>query len=54
LRYDPERKIYHGLRVGGPPVPIGGTYYTVVEVNPHELILLDQTNQKKTALPFAP
>jgi hypothetical protein len=54
LRYDPEKIIKHGLRVGSPPVAIGGTLYTVVEVNPHELILSDQTNQKKTSLPFAP
>jgi hypothetical protein len=53
VRYDPEKRIYHNLRAGV-RVAIGGTYYVVAEVNPHELILADQSNQKKTSLPFVP
>ncbi len=32
----------------------GGVDYAVVEVNQNELILSDQSNQKKTSLPFVP
>jgi hypothetical protein len=53
FRYDPERKAFHGKRVGD-KVSFGGVDYTVVEVNQNELILMDQSNQKKTSLPFNP
>jgi hypothetical protein len=53
FRYDPERKSFRARRIGD-KVSFGGTDYLVVEVNQNELILADQTNQKKTSLPFAP
>jgi hypothetical protein len=53
FRYDPERRAFHGRRVGD-KVAFGGVDYSVVEVNQNELILQDQSNQKKTSLPFAP
>ncbi len=53
FRYDPERKTFRGRRIGD-KVSFGGTDYLVVEVNQNELILADQTNQKKASLPFAP
>jgi hypothetical protein len=53
FRYDPERKAFHNRRVGD-KVGFGGVDYTIVEVNKNELILQDQSNQKKTSLPFAP
>jgi hypothetical protein len=53
FRYDPERKAFHGRRVGD-RVAFGGEDYTVVDVNQNELILQDQSNQKKTSLPFVP
>jgi len=53
FRYDPERKAYHNRRVGD-KMAFGGVDYAVVEVNKNELILQDQSNQKKTSLPFAP
>jgi hypothetical protein len=53
FRYDPERKVFRGKRIGD-KVPFGGVDYTVVEVNQNELILMDQSNQKKTSLRFAP
>lgn len=53
FRYDPERKAFHNRRVGD-RVPFGGADYQVVEVNQNELILQDQSNQKKTSLPFVP
>ena len=53
FRYDPERKVFRGRRVND-KVSFGGVDYTVVEVNQNELILMDQSNQKKTSLPFAP
>lgn len=53
FRYDPERKVFRGRRIGD-KVSFGGTDYVVVEVNQNELILSDQSNQKKTSLPFVP
>jgi len=53
FRYDPEKRTFHGRRVGD-KVSFNGTDYTVVDVNQNELILEDQSNQKKTSLPFAP
>jgi hypothetical protein len=53
FRYDPERKVFRGRRVGD-KVAFGGVDYVVVEINEHELILMDQSNQKKTSLPFVP
>ena len=53
FRFDPERKIFHARRVGD-KVSFGGTDYLVFEVNANELILSDQSNQKKTPLPFNP
>jgi len=53
FRYDLEKKVFHGKRIGD-KVSFGGMDYLVVEVNRGELILSDQSNQKKTSLPFAP
>jgi len=51
--YAPERKVFRGKRAGD-KVPFGGVDYSVVDVSQNELILMDQSNQKKTSLPFAP
>ncbi len=53
LRYDPEKKVFHGLRIGS-QVSFNGTDYQVADLNQNELDLQDQSNQKKTPLPFAP
>jgi hypothetical protein len=53
FRYDPERKVFRGQRIGD-KLSFGGVNYVVVEVNQNELILSDQSNQKKTSLPFVP
>lgn len=53
FRYDPEKKAFRGRRVGD-KVSFGGADYTVFEVSQNELILADQSNGKKTPLPFAP
>jgi hypothetical protein len=53
LRYDPERKVFRGRRLND-KISFGGVDYAVVEVNQNELILMDQSNQKKTSLPFVP
>ena len=53
FRYDPEKKVFRGERAGD-KVSFGGVDYTVVDVNSNELILEDQSNQKKTSLPFVP
>jgi hypothetical protein len=53
FRYDPEKRMFRHRREGD-KVSFGGADYSVVEVNPTEVILQDQSNQKKTTLPFAP
>ena len=53
FRYDPEKRVFRGRRMGD-KVSFGGTDYLVVEVSQNELILSDQSNGKKTSLPFAP
>lgn len=53
FRYDPEKKVFRGRRVGD-RVSFGGVDYAVVEISKNELILTDQSNQKKTPLPFTP
>lgn len=53
FRYDPEKKVFRGKRTGD-RVSFGGTDYTVVDVGQNELILMDQSNQKKTTLSFVP
>lgn len=53
FRYDPEKKVFRARRVGD-RVAFGGTVYQVAEINSHEVILADLSNQKKTSLPFKP
>jgi hypothetical protein len=53
FRYDPEKKTFKAQREGN-RVSFGGADYLVFEVSSNELILSDQSNQKKTSLPFAP
>ena len=53
FRYEPEKKVFRGCRIND-KVSFGGTDYLVMDVNKNELVLADQTNQKKTSLPFAP
>lgn len=53
FRYDPEKKVFTGKRVGD-RISFGGGDYVVVEINKNALILSDQSNQRKYALPFAP
>lgn len=53
FRYDPEKKVFTGKRVGD-RISFGGVDYVVVEINQNALILSDQTNQRKYTLPFAP
>ncbi len=53
FRYDLEKRVFHGRRTGD-RVSFGGVDYVVGDVNQNELILIDQSNQKKTSLPFAP
>ena len=53
FRYDPEKKVFHGRRVND-KITFNGTDYLVSEISRNELVLADQTNQKKTSLPFTP
>ena len=51
--YNPEKKVFHDRRVGD-RVTFGGADYDVVGVDQDELILSDESNQKKTSLRFSP
>ncbi|MDR3456211.1 MAG: hypothetical protein P4N60_02095 [Verrucomicrobiae bacterium] len=51
FRYDPEKKVFHNRREGD-KVSFNGTDFIVDGVSQNELILQDQSNQKKTARPF--
>jgi len=53
LRYELEKKTFRARR-NGDHVFFGGNDYVVFEVNSNEVILSDQSNQKKTPLPFNP
>lgn len=53
IRYEPEKKFFRGRRVGD-RLAFGGAQYQIVEINSHEVVLADQSNQKKTSLPFKP
>lgn len=53
FRYDPEKKVFRDRRVGD-VVAFNGTDYLVDEINKNELILQDESNQKKTSLHFPP
>ena len=55
LRYDMDtpKFVRTGLRVGA-VIAFGGDSYTVVDIKPDEVVLLAQSNQKKTSLRYAP
>jgi hypothetical protein len=53
FKYDLEKKVFRDCRVNT-KVSFGGTEYLVADVNQKELILVDQSNQKKSSLPFTP
>ena len=52
LSYPPEQKVFF-CRVND-KIAFGGSEYVVQDISKNELILVDQSNQKKTSLPFAP
>lgn len=53
LRYDPEKKNFTGRREGA-SVSFGGEDYIIVAIHQNEVILLAQSNQKKTTKKYAP
>jgi hypothetical protein len=53
ISYAPEKKVFRGKRTGE-KISFGGTDYVVVGVSANEVVLADQSNQKKTSLPFTP
>jgi hypothetical protein len=53
LRYDPEKKIFPTKRVGS-GISFAGGDYIVVAIDDDEVVLFDQSNQKKTTLRYAP
>ena len=50
--YPPEQKVFF-CRVND-KIAFGGSEYVVQDISKNELILVDQSNQKKTSLPFTP
>jgi hypothetical protein len=53
LRYDPDKKNFPGRRVGS-MISFAGGDYIVVAIDKDEVVLLNQSNQKKTTLRYAP
>ncbi|HEY5297737.1 MAG TPA: hypothetical protein VIK59_07415 [Verrucomicrobiae bacterium] len=53
LKYDPEKRNFPGRRVGS-MLSFGGEDYLIVAIDPNEVIVSAQSNQKKTALKLAP
>ena len=53
LRYDPEKKNFPAKRVGA-LLSFAGGDYIVVAIDDNEVVLFDQSNQKKTTLHYAP
>jgi len=53
FRYDPEKRVFTARRVGD-KASFGGGDYVVFEIKQNELVLSDQSNQKKTPLPYKP
>ena len=51
--YPPEKKVVHSARIGD-RVAFGGASYIVADVSANELVLMDESNQKKTSLRFTP
>lgn len=51
--YNPEKKVFLGRRVGD-KVSFGGGDYEIMDITADELILSDESNQKKTSLRFSP
>lgn len=51
--YAPEKKVFNGKRVGD-LVSFAGVDYLVQDVNQDELVLEDQSNQRKYTLPYSP
>lgn len=51
--YSPEKKVFRAKRVGE-KVSFKGVDFLVDDVSQNELVLQDQSNQKKTSRPFTP
>jgi hypothetical protein len=53
LRYDPEKKNFPARRAGS-EISFAGGDYIIVAIDADEVILLDESNQKKTTLRYTP
>jgi hypothetical protein len=53
LKYDPEKDVWTGQRVGN-HLKFAGDDYTIVDIRSNEVILSAQTNQRKWTLRYAP
>jgi hypothetical protein len=53
LRYDPEKDVWLGQRVGS-RLHFAGDDYTIVDIRSDEVVLSAQTNQRKWTLRYAP
>ena len=53
LRYDPEKKNFPAKRVGA-AISFANGDYIVVAIDDNEVVLFDQSNQKKTTLRYTP
>jgi hypothetical protein len=53
IKYDPERKIFNGRRIGS-MISFGGEDYIIVAIDKDEVIVSAQSNLKKYTLRYAP
>jgi hypothetical protein len=53
LKYDPETKKWQGQRVGA-DLKFNADDYNIIAISQNELVLLQESNQKKWTLPYEP
>jgi hypothetical protein len=53
LKYDPEGKKWQGERVGA-ELKFAGGGYIIIAIEPNEVIISAESNQKKTTLLYQP
>lgn len=53
IKYDPENKSWTRCRVLR-QLPFAGDVYTIVDINPREVVISAQSNQRKWSLPYTP
>ena len=53
MKYDPEKKVFHNCRVGGPALLFDGEEYNIVAISENEVVISAKSNNKKTTITYA-